>query len=78
MNWIYNIWMGVLVEDERVVECIDFLRNIKVYIKFLFLELLIGLLLNLNLKKINWVIVGGESGLKVRLMDEDWVFDIYN
>jgi hypothetical protein len=30
--------------------------------KFLFLEPLIGPLGKLNLKKINWVIVGGESG----------------
>ena len=32
--------------------------------------------LNLKLKKIDWVIVGGESGHKPRHMEPDWVLDI--
>ena len=44
--------------------------------KFLSLEPLIGSLPNLNLKKIDWVIVGGESGHKARPMNSDWVLDI--
>ena len=43
---------------------------------FLSLEPLIGPLPNLNLAKIDWVIVGGESGHKARPMDSDWVIDI--
>jgi protein gp37 len=27
LNWIPNIWMGVSVEDERVLDRIDFLRD---------------------------------------------------
>ncbi len=30
----------------------------------------------MNLKKIDWVIVGGESGRTPRPMDADWVLDI--
>jgi protein gp37 len=30
----------------------------------------------MNLKKIDWVIVGGESGRKPRPMKEDWVLEI--
>ncbi len=30
----------------------------------------------MNLGKIDWVIVGGESGRKPRPMDPDWVLDI--
>ena len=30
----------------------------------------------MNLNKIDWVIVGGESGRKPRPMDPDWVIDI--
>ena len=44
--------------------------------KFLSLEPLIGPLPNLNLKKIDWVIVGGESGHRPRPMDAEWVLDI--
>ncbi|WP_269684793.1 DUF5131 family protein [Flavobacterium lacustre] len=77
LNWTHNIWMGVSVEDDKVVGRIDFLRKTKAKIKFLSLEPLIGPLNNLNLKKIDWVIVGGESGYKARPMDEEWVLDIY-
>jgi len=30
----------------------------------------------MNIKKIDWVIVGGESGRTPRVMNEDWVLDI--
>lgn len=31
---------------------------------------------DMNLKEIDWVTVGGESGRKPRSIDEDWVLDI--
>jgi protein gp37 len=76
LKWTHNIWMGVSVEDNRVIERIDFLRKTKAKVKFLSLEPLIGPLPNLNLKKIDWVIVGGESGHKPRPMKPEWVIDI--
>lgn len=76
LNWTHNIWMGVSVEDERVVKRIDYLRKINARVKFLSCEPLIGPLNNLNLKNIDWVIVGGESGRQPRPMDADWVLDI--
>lgn len=74
--WPHNVWMGVSVEDERVTERIDFLRQCGARVKFLSCEPLIGPLPNLNLTGIDWVIVGGESGHKPRPMDPDWVLDI--
>lgn len=76
LNWTKNIWMGVSVEDERVIERIDFLRETNAYIKFLSCEPLIGPLQNMNLENINWVIVGGESGRKARPMQESWIWNI--
>lgn len=76
LNWTKNIWMGVSVEDERVTDRIDFLRETNAKVKFLSCEPLIGPLSNLNLENINWVIVGGESGRKARPMSEEWVWDI--
>ncbi len=76
LSWTPNIWMGVSVEDERVIHRIDHLRNSGAEIKFLSLEPLIGPLPNLNLEGIDWVIVGGESGRKPRLMQTEWVEDI--
>ena len=76
LQWTNNIWMGVSVEDSRVVRRINLLRKTKARVKFLSLEPLIGPLPNLNLKKIDWVIVGGESGHRPRPIEADWVLDI--
>ena len=76
LNWTKNIWMGVSVENEKVLDRIDFLRETNAMVKFLSCEPLIGPLRNMNLQNINWVIVGGESGRKARPMKEQWVWDI--
>lgn len=76
INWPPNVWMGVSVENQKVVHRIDSLRQTKAAIKFLSIEPLIGPLLKLNLKGIHWVIVGGESGPGARPMEASWVVDI--
>ncbi|MEO8415135.1 MAG: phage Gp37/Gp68 family protein [Ginsengibacter sp.] len=76
LNWTKNIWMGVSVEDGRVIDRIDFLRETDAVTKFLSCEPLIGPLRNMNLKNIDWAIVGGESGRKATPMNELWVWDI--
>jgi protein gp37 len=76
LNWTDNIWMGVSVENEKVKDRIDFLRETNAKVKFLSCEPLIGPLSNMNLANIDWVIVGGESGRTVRPMKESWVWDI--
>lgn len=76
LNWTHNIWMGVSVENEKVIDRIDFLRKTNARTKFLSCEPLIGPIPNMDLKNIDWVIVGGESGRKARPMTEDWVLEI--
>jgi protein gp37 len=76
LSWGHNIWMGVSVENAKVLDRIDYLRSTGARVKFLSCEPLIGPLPNLNLKGIDWVIVGGESGRKPRVMDPDWVLEI--
>jgi protein gp37 len=76
LDWTPNIWMGVSVEDERVTHRIGFLQQTNAAVKFLSCEPLIGPLKKMNLKKIDWVIVGGESGRTPRAMNPDWVLDI--
>lgn len=76
LDWGHNIWMGVSVEDQSVVNRIDFLRDTAARVKFLSCEPLIGALPDMNLKNIDWVIVGGESGRITRPMEPDWVIDI--
>lgn len=74
--WTQNIWMGVSVEDERVINRIDDLRKVPAAVRFLSCEPLIGPLPKLNLKGIDWVIVGGESGARPRPMKPEWAVEI--
>lgn len=76
LSWSPNVWMGVSVEDSRVAHRIEALRQTNANVKFLSLEPLIGPLPNLDLTKIDWVIVGGESGPGARKMEKKWVIDI--
>ena len=76
LKWTHNIWMGVSVENEDLTWRIDYLRKTSAKVKFLSLEPLIGPLKKLKLKKIDWAIVGGESGFRPRPMEVDWVLDI--
>jgi len=76
INCTENIWMGVSVENATYIERIDYLRQINAKVKFLSIEPLIGPINNLNLKDIDWVIVGGESGPNARIMEKDWVLEI--
>jgi len=76
VDWTSNIWMGVSVENEKVIGRIDFLKKTTAAIKFLSCEPLLGPLSNMNLIGIDWVIVGGESGRKPRPIEKEWVVDI--
>lgn len=77
INWTPNIWMGVSVENEDVLERVDYLKQTGAQIKFLSIEPLLGPVDDLNLNGINWVIVGGESGPKSRPMKVEWVNQIH-
>ncbi len=76
LEWSHNIWMGVSVENKTFMKRIDLLRQTNARTKFLSCEPLIGPLPNMNLKGIDWVIVGGESGRTPRPMKKEWVVDI--
>ena len=76
IEWPGNVWMGVSVENSKYTFRIDHLRESHAQIKFLSLEPLLGPLPNLDLHKINWVIVGGESGPGARPVAEDWITEI--
>jgi protein gp37 len=75
LEWHPNIWMGVSVENQQYTHRIDYLRQVPAQIKFLSCEPLLGRL-NLDLDRIDWVIVGGESGAKYRPVQADWVRSI--
>ncbi|MDQ7818722.1 MAG: phage Gp37/Gp68 family protein [Melioribacteraceae bacterium] len=82
-----NIWLGVSIEDQQTAdERIPLLLQIPANIRFISAEPLIG---DINLEvwihkcltngcgdKIDWVIVGGESGKSARPLHPDWVRSI--
>lgn len=76
LSWAPNIWQGVTVEHPDCLYRIDLLRQTGAHIKFLSLEPLLAPLRKLNLRGIDWVIVGGESGPGARPMLPEWVTDI--
>jgi protein gp37 len=76
LNWTENIWMGVTVESAAYLYRLEYLRNVPAAVRFLSLEPLLGPIPDMDLTKIDWVIVGGESGPGARPMNTSWVIDI--
>lgn len=71
-----HIWMGVSIENADYRWRINDLRKVKCHIRFLSIEPLIGSVGKLNLKGIDWVIIGGESGYGFRPVKKEWILDI--
>lgn len=77
LPWPKNVWMGVSVEDSRVLHRVDDLRDVPAKVRFLSCEPLIGSLAGMDLRGIHWVIVGGESGPGAREIKLEWIREIY-
>ena len=68
-----HIWWGVSVEDRKYgLPRIDNLRDAPARTRFLSIEPLLEDIGELDLRGIDWVIVGGESGPGARPMQKDW------
>lgn len=73
-----HIWLGVSVENRKHgIPRISLLQNTNIPTRFLSIEPLLEDLGIINLKKIDWVIVGGESGPRSRPIEKEWVISIY-
>jgi len=79
LPWAPWIWAGVTVESEKYLHRIDHLKKLPPGVnKFLMLEPLLSSMPELDLKGIQWVVVGGETNKKgkYRPMEEEWVVGI--
>ncbi len=76
LDWAPNIWMGTSVENAAVRDRVKHLRKTGARTKFLSVEPLIGRIPQLPVSRIDWVIVGGESGPGARTMRQEWVVEI--
>lgn len=69
-----HVWLGVSVEDRKYgLPRIEQLREARAAVRFLSIEPLLEDLGTLDLRGIDWVIVGGESGPGARNMKPEWV-----
>ncbi len=73
LTWPSNVWMGVSVEDQEATKRISALLCVRAHIKFISVEPLIAPITDLQLRGIDWVIVGGESGPRARRLEKAWV-----
>jgi protein gp37 len=76
IDWPSNAMVGVTVEHRDTRARIEALRATSAPVKFISFEPLIGPVGKVDLRGIDWVIVGGESGPGARPMEESWVLEI--
>jgi len=76
LSWPVNLWVGVTVEMQQYINRIELLRKVPAAIRFVSFEPLLGPLKSLSLSKIDWAIVGGESGPHARPMEANWARNV--
>lgn len=76
LNWTPNIWQGVTVESNEYKYRINCLGTVPAKLRFISFEPLIGEVKDVDLKGIDWAIIGGESGFKAREMKQEWVLTL--
>ena len=79
-SWPAHVWVGTTVEDQkRAEERIPHLLRVPARVRFLSCEPLleaIDIESHLNVRDVDWVIVGGESGSDARPFDIAWARSI--
>jgi protein gp37 len=76
-NGYENVWLGTSIESMDYIARADQLARVPATVRFLSCEPLLGPLDIIDvLDRINWVIVGGESGPGARPMHELWAGDL--
>lgn len=78
LNWTNNIWLGVSVESNEFISRINLLKKSLAKTKFISFEPLLGNIEFETYEGIDWVLVGGESGGKARLIKKEWILSIKN
>jgi protein gp37 len=71
-----NVHLGTSIELDRYARRADDLRATAAAVRFLSLEPLLGPLPSLELARMDWVIIGGESGRGARATDLGWVREL--
>lgn len=72
-----NVWLGTSVESAEYLSRLDDLRSTRAAVRFVSFEPLLGSVGSPDLRRIDWAIVGGESGPAARPVDVSWVNAIH-
>lgn len=77
-NWacVKNIWLGATVTSKDNIANIAEIRNRQAKVHFISFEPLLGRIENLDLRGIDWVIVGALTGSKKVKLQFDWLTPI--
>ena len=78
-NWVNNecpknVWFGTSVSNQDTWEFAERLKEVPVSNRFLSIEPQVGMIDNISLLGIHWVIQGGESGHKKRPFELEWAY----
>jgi protein gp37 len=71
-----HIWLGVSIEDKQNAVRLKHLQTAQASVRFVSFEPLLGPVGKVDLSRIDWAIVGGESGPNCRPMAEEWAIEI--
>ena len=71
-----HIWCGVSVEDKSALVRVRHLQESPVQVRFLSMEPLLDSVGEFDISGIAWIIVGGESGPRARIMEEEWAVEV--
>lgn len=71
-----NVWLGTSIETAKFKYRVASLRRVPAAVRFVSFEPLVGPVGKIDLSDIHWAIIGGESGPKARVMDQDWVEEL--
>ncbi|MDA7991688.1 MAG: phage Gp37/Gp68 family protein [Pirellulales bacterium] len=71
-----NIWMGTSIESSFQLDRLQYLRWTRCHTRFVSFEPLIGDIGPANLSKIDWAIIGGESGPGHRPVRREWITEL--
>lgn len=76
LTWPANVWMGVSVEDSAQLVRLEHLRQVPAAVRFASAEPLLERMSGIDLRGLDWLIVGGESGPRARPIEAAWVREL--
>jgi protein gp37 len=73
-----NVWLGVSVEDQKASDGrLPWLLKTPAVVKFVSVEPMLGPVnLGWDINRLNWIIIGAESGPGARAFELQWAFDL--